>query len=474
MWILLSKLVGWFVSYVLPLALAVAAVVAGAGAWFYYQDSTSLEGDRIQAIERYIEEEGRLLERRQLLEERLAETRREITDAQMRLNEAQRLAHQLRSARSFWDRLFAGREEREARERELAGAERQEREAMELLRAKEEERQRLNRDVAEAEDEIAMLRSERAEIDYTGPDWIHYAARSWETVRLPILVALGFVLAGPWLAKSFCFYCWAPLLRMAPPIVLRREALPAVKATPSRVSLRVDLGPGETLLIKEKYLQASDEGLRRRTRFVFNWRVPLSCLVCGLVELIRMHNGSERETYSATLSTQEEPMTEVAVITVPAGGALVLRPRFLAGVILPAGNKGRPVEIRRYWRLFSLHAWLTLRFRYFEFRGPCRLVVAGKRGVRLEELHNVEREQLRARRTNQTAMIGFTSDLRYHAVRAETFWSFFRGRNPLFDDLFTGTGAFVCQEVAERRGEASGIRRLWSGFWNGVFKIFGL
>lgn len=473
MWILLSKVIGWLVYYVLPLGLAVAAVIAATGAWFFYQDNARLDGDRNQAIERFIEEEGRLLEARGELEERLSEVRRELTDAQVRLNEAQRLAHRLRSAFSLWERLFASREEREAREAELAEAERQEREATERLRALEERRDRLARDLGSAQEDLEVVRTERAELDRSDADLVHYAARAWDAARMPILVGIGALVAGPWLVKSSLFFLWAPLLQMAPPIVLREGALPAVRATPSRVSLRVDLQPGETLLIKEKFLQASDEGIRRRTKFVFNWRVPLSCLACGLVELIRMRNPSGRETYSATLSTQEEPMTELAIIDIPEGGALVLRPRFLAGVILPAGSGGRPGEIRRHWRLFSLHAWITLRFRYFEFRGPCRVVVAGKRGVRTEYLENVKREEKRARRTNQTATIGFTPQLRYHSVRAETFWSFFRGRNPLFDDLFTGSGAFICQEIAERSKER-GVSRLWSGFWNGLLKIFGL
>jgi len=166
-------------------------------------------------------------------------------------------------------------------------------------------------------------------------------------------------------------------------------------------------------------------------------------------------------------------MTEIAVVGVPAGGSLVLRPRFLAGVILPKEAGGKPVGIRRHWRLFSLSAWLTLRFRHFEFLGPCRLVIAGKRGVRVERLENVKRELKRARRTNQTATIGFTPELNHHCIRAETFWSFFRGRNPLFDDLFSGTGSFICQEIAERRKE-TGARRLVSGFWNSLLKIFGL
>ncbi len=473
MWILFSKVFGWLVYYVLPLCVAVIAVIAAVGAWFYYQDNARLDVDRHLAIERFMEEEQRLLAARQELEDRLSDVRRELTDAQMQLNEAQRLAHNLRTAAGFWERLFVSREERERREEELRATERRKQEAERRLRELEESRESLAEEVESTQRSILTVRAERSELDHHEPDIVHYAAKSWETVRLPVVAGIAALVAGPWIFKSSLFFLWAPLLRLTPPIVLSRNSLPPVEATPSSVSVRVDLQPGETLLIKEKFLQASDEGVRRRTKFVFNWRVPLSCLACGLVELIRMLNESETEAFSVTLSAREEPMTELALIDVPAGGSLVLRPRFLAGVILPEGGRGKPGEIRRHWRLFSLHAWITLRFRYFEFCGPCRLVVCGKRGVRIEKLDNVNREEKRARRTNQTATIGFTPQLRYHSIRAETFWSFFRGKNPLFDDLFSGTGAFVCQEIADRSKE-HGIKRIWSGFWNGVLKIFGL
>ncbi len=470
MWILLTRLIGWLAYRVLPVCVAVAAVVVAVGGFFYIQDRAGGDFDRNRAIERFIEEEQRLLEARRELEERLSEVRRELTDARMQLTDAQRTAHRIRTALGFWDRLFAGREEREQREEQLARVEAQEREARERLEAMEARREGLLGEVESTERDIVAVRSERAALDSGDPDLVHYATKSWETVRFPVLLGLAVLVAGPWVFKSTLFFVWAPLLHLTPSIVLRREPLPPIRGSASGVSLGVALAPGETLLIKERFLQASDEGLRRRTKFVFNWRIPFSSLACGLVELIRMHNPGGETTYSTTLSTQEEPTTELALIDVPEGGALVLRPRFLAGVILPAGQR---MEIRRHWRFLSAHAWLTLRFRYFEFRGPCRLVVWGKRGVRTEEIHDLTRETRRARRTNQTATIGFTPQLEYHAVRAETFWSFFRGRNPLFDDLFTGTGSFVCQEIAER-GNEPGAKRFWSGFWNGILKILGL
>jgi len=77
------------------------------------------------------------------------------------------------------------------------------------------------------------------------------------------------------------------------------------------------------------------------------------------------------------------------------------------------------------------------------------------------------------RRTNQDATIGFTPNLDYKPVRAETFWGYYRGMNPLFDDLFSGEGVFLCQEITTEGG-AGATRKFWSGLRDGVLRVFGL
>jgi hypothetical protein len=69
--------------------------------------------------------------------------------------------------------------------------------------------------------------------------------------------------------------------------------------------------------------------------------------------------------------------------------------------------------------------------------------------------------------------IGFTPSLEYSSVRAETFWSYFIGKNPLFDDAFTGNGTFLCQQIATK-SRAGRIMRFWETLWNGVLKLLGI
>jgi hypothetical protein len=275
---------------------------------------------------------------------------------------------------------------------------------------------------------------------------------------------------GPSLVKVLAYFVLAPLLARGRPIRFAEETevMPAVGA--SRVSVEAALWPGEVLRVKEKFLQASDEGLHRRTRFVLDWRIPLTSVACGLIELVEMRHGHASGELRVTFSTMDDPHTELAVIAIPEGGSLILRPSFLAGVITAAEQ---PLRIRRRWALLRWQAWLTLQFRFFEFVGPCRLIVAGTRGVRGERLLEREGATRAARRTNQQATIGFTPGLDYLPVRAETFWSYYRGMNPLFDDLFAGKGLFVLQETSQLlNGNRPG--RFWSSVWSGLLKIFGL
>jgi hypothetical protein len=238
------------------------------------------------------------------------------------------------------------------------------------------------------------------------------------------------------------------------------------------VAATLSLHAGEKLWVKEKFLQASDEGLQKKTRLLLDWRVPITCVATGLVELVEMRNRAADAAgeKKLTLSNQSDPLSELAIITLPEGTSLVLRPSFLAGAVVAADDR---LRIRRRWQFFRWQAWVTLQFRFFEFRGPCRLIIAGRRGVRVERLVESPGAARPARRTNQDATMGFTTNLDYRPVRAETFWGYYRGMNPLFDDLFAGRGVFLCQQVAAD-GDAKRARKFWSTVWGGVMKVFGV
>jgi hypothetical protein len=294
----------------------------------------------------------------------------------------------------------------------------------------------------------------------------HYLLDAWERSKVWIITALVLYFFGPTAGKLLMFYGFAPLVMRGKPVRLAAgmDAIPEIAE--SRVALNLALPPGAKLWIKERFLQTSDEGMPRKTRFLLDWRIPFTCLASGLIELIEMRNAGTEITRRVTLSNEANPNIELSTITLPAGSALILRPSFLVGVVAGAGER---LVIRRRWQLFRWQAWVTLQFRFFEFAGPCRLIIAGNRGIRAEHLTEVGT----ARRTNQDSTIGFTPNLDYLPVRAETFWGYYRDMNPLFDDLFSGQGIFLCQQVSAT-GDASAARKFWAGMWGGTLKAFGL
>jgi hypothetical protein len=124
------------------------------------------------------------------------------------------------------------------------------------------------------------------------------------------------------------------------------------------------------------------------------------------------------------------------------------------------------MHITRHWRLGSLHAWLTLQLRYLVFHGPCRLILKGCRGVRAEEPRADQ-----PRMINQAATIGFSANLDYRNTRCETFVSYLRGKEALFNDLFAGgPGRFVYEEVPgnHRAGSGRGLEASWTGCCFGI------
>ncbi len=404
------------------------------------------------------------------LEARLRELQVEIENQRQRVEIARRLLESYREMNSFWDWLFGASVDQKTLDRRKADASDTQAAATRAIEGLAGEVTAISSGRESVLTELSRTEAEINRLEQHASPLVQYLRRAWRTYRWPLAIALLAYFFGPTLWSLAAYYGLAPLVSRSSPIRFSARGMPDVTVGPSRVSESVTLAPGETIFVREKFLQASDESLRRRTRFVLDWRIPFTSAATGLIELVELSNDQTGDSAAVTVSTQDDTTIELGSVGLPDGSAMILRPSFLAAVILPSGSR---LRIRRHWRLFHVQSWVTLQFRFFEFRGPCRLVVAGSRGIRAECLDRGIGVRPRGRRTNQDSTIGFTPDLAYRSVRAETFWAYYRKRNPLFDDLFQGSGTFLCQEVpADAPG--AGARRFWESFWNGLLKVFGL
>jgi uncharacterized protein (AIM24 family) len=478
---MLLNFLRWVFEKFAAAALIGVLALTACGLWIFLKDRVDFDLWRQELIRTVDGERSKVRAAMADVELRMARLSAEMAAEDERGRQADKVLAQLKELESAWDRWVGNPEQQKTnteRAKQVAALRGQ-------ITTKRAELQREFTRTTWERDGLAIALG-KVEAKYQAvveqkSKFRHYFDRTWEYEigRGPIRMALKWWLLtamllyffGPTIWKLGLFYLVAPYIARSRPVRLQPGGaeLPGVGA--SGVAAEITLAPGERLWVKEKFLQASDEGLERRTRSLLDWRVPLTCLATGLVELIEMKNaagegGAERRL---TLSNQADPHSELAVITLPVGTSLILRPSFLAGVVLAADSR---VQIRRRWQLFRWQAWVTLQFRFFEFVGPCRLLVAGKRGVRAERLQ-IRGDDRPARRTNQDATMGFTPGLDYRPARAETFWSYYRGMNPLFDDLFAGQGIFLCQQVADGEGNRQ-ARRFWSVVWSGTLKVFGM
>lgn len=463
----LLKFARWLLTKTAMVVVIVAGGLAVYGLWQFLRDNVDIDFRHNELVRAVTGERAQVKAALADVEVRLAQTGAAIAAAEERIRQIDSIVLRLKELESTWDKVVGNREQQAANAAQLARMGELRREAAAELDRLQTQRTRTTWERDGLQVALGRLEVRLQEINTQRSRFLHYVQDLWARTRFWILVTLAVYFVGPTAGKLVLFYGVAPVIARGRPVRLVPELAALPEVAGSQVALNLALPPGTRLWLKERFLQTADEGLERRTRFLLDWRIPFTCLASGLIELVEMHHPAGAPApRQVTLSNEADPSVELALLTLPAGSALVLRPSYLIGVAAGAGER---LAIRRRWQLFRWQSWITLQFRFFEFAGPCRLIVAGSRGVRAERLD----DPAAARRTNQDSTIGFTPNLDYLPARAETFWSYYRGMNPLFDDLFAGRGFFLCQQVSAA-GDAARARKFWAGLWSGTLKAFGL
>jgi hypothetical protein len=297
------------------------------------------------------------------------------------------------------------------------------------------------------------------------------ALREVTPAALWILLSLTLL---PLAIKLLFYYVLAPLAERLPPFYVDRGAGGALAlqdaggrragatGNSSAPSAQLLLSPADQLLIQPACIQSAPVTVAARTRWLLDWANPFSCLAAGLFAMTRV---TSSEPATIVVSPAGDPLAEIAILTLPAGSAMVFQPRALVGVVV---GRGQPVRMARYWRLFSLHAWLTLQLRYLVLRGPVTLVVKGCRGVRVDGAGE-------GRVISQAATLGFGAGTAYSTSRCPTFLPYLTGRAPLLNDRFDGADGFCVYEEALPAGAGKGVvGRGLEGLADAVLKVFGL
>lgn len=279
-------------------------------------------------------------------------------------------------------------------------------------------------------------------------------------------ILVGLTLMPPSI-KALLYFWIAPMAdKVAPTKILPGENNHPPLLRASGVSLDIEIKYENELLAHPDYLQSTAKSARKLTKWFLNHRLPFSSLASNMCLLTRIR-AQDGQTEVAKISATKDPFGEVGLIDLPEGAAMVLYPRSLVAVVK---SRKRDISITRHWRLTSLHSWLTLQFRYLVFHGPCQLVVKGCRGVCVEK-PATEKPRL----INQAATIGFSANLDYSNTRSEVFLSYLRGKDDLFNDLFSGeNGVFIYEEMPDLRRKSGLTGRGIEGMTDALLKAFGV
>lgn len=288
---------------------------------------------------------------------------------------------------------------------------------------------------------------------------------------LTILLSL---MLTPIAIKAFFYFVIAPAASRRTAICLLPDSTGAIdektldkdadtsRIHVSAVSQALSVDEAHELLVHPEYLQSSSHKGVKDTKWLLDWEYPMSSLASGMVALTRIRATSDE---SFVISATKDPFSEIGVISIPDGSAIVLQPHNLVGIVQ---RRDRPIAITRHWRLGSLNAWLTLQLRYLVFHGPAELIVKGCRGVRVEQAGN-------GQVINQASTIGFSANLAYSTTRCETFASYLMGKQELFNDKFSGGPGFYVYEEMPHFGKKTGITgRGLEGITDSLLKVFGI
>ena len=272
------------------------------------------------------------------------------------------------------------------------------------------------------------------------------------------LIVLGGALV-PVLHKAFAFWVIAPMASRTAPVRIRAPG-PGLRSGPTGVAIDVPVDRMTELLVRSGVQDRSSE-IEVSDRFVLKRRMFLTCIAAGLHNLQRFR--SNRRDHVTVTGTDDDHF-EVSLIDVPEGGAVVLQPRALLGVVK---DRSRALRITRPWRLGRLISWVTFQFRYIVFHGPCTLIVQGRRGVRIKEAQQ-------GRAINKRLVLGFDAGLAYGAARSGSFRPYLFGQASLFDDRFSGEGSYIYEERSASHGKGSLWGRGLKGIGDAVLSAFGI
>ena len=228
-----------------------------------------------------------------------------------------------------------------------------------------------------------------------------------------------------------------------------------------QLTLNIRMQEGEVLTVRPEFIGSAPDPFSKSTLWIFNPRRPLMCVTAHLVNMARIR-ATQRD--NVVLRAPEGEHIHLALVTIPAGEALVVRPR---GVIGFLERDGVALKVRSVWRLLSLQCWMRLQLRFILIDGPGSIIVRGHNGVRVEEATG-------GRAIAQSATLAYSAHANYSMTRADTFGGYLSGATPLFKDRFDGDGFYVYEVSPKTTSSRAGPTRFIQDVADAILRAVGI
>ena len=465
---LIGRFFSWFLRKLTFALLLVALVVAGLALGIFLRDQVDYDLRRQEIIRTLTGEIAKLDAGLAGVESRLAAARAEVAAQQDRVTQAARVVRDLEDLGGGLNRLTTDAAQLQEYDARLARMRQQQADILTHCAELESAVKRTQWEKDGLELAQARLQAQRKATEENQSKSQYYVRQAWKSYGMYVLLAAALGFLTP-LGRVLAYWVLAPFAARRPPILLGAATDKVPQITGQGIVVDLSLTLGDTVWVKAGFLQGADEGLVRKSKRLLTRRIPLTCLAAGLNNLVELRHRTPAVVHRAAFADRERPAAELAIITVPEETSLIVRAGLLAGVV---SLNGRKLAIRRHWRLLSLQSWLAGQFRYLEFCGPCRLLLAAGSALHPQVLARAKSDPAQAGGTGRESTAGFTPGLAYGSRRGGSFRDYFFGRSRLMDDWFAGQGVWFGRKDAA--GGPVEARSFWGGLWHGALRFFGV
>lgn len=317
----------------------------------------------------------------------------------------------------------------------------------------------LQSEITDLKQKIEALKTDEEGLVRAQESWVWFVIEQWRERWVWVVGGALAVFLLPPLTRVFNYFVAMPLMtRAAKPVRLSRDeeaASARIDIGPAMRSLTISLTQGEVLSARAQHLR-DVQGTPVKGQLLYDWTAPFVSFAAGLHGLSRV--SPNEGVAQMTISDPEASDSYVMRIDFRNHPGLAMHPRHVVGVI------GAP-RVKTRWR-WGWHFLATGQARYILFTGSGSLLVQGIGDI-VAPIASGDESKM-----EQNLVMGFDSRLTVSIRRTENFISYYQGKEPLVDKVFSGPHPYFWQKTATG-GTKTAIERGFGFAFSAIGKVMG-